>query len=205
MALPPRPKGKLGVDFAYKRDATGTIIGYQAPGGGGSVGGGGGKLSPLQQFASVISGFSKPGSLDKDTQKALAKLDVGSIGYKDLAKFGLDDNLSKPQFKEFKGLLKDAQDNKSVNKKETRQLAKFGQDTALDNSLADIRKDVDKLVPDGTDLLAPQRGMLAGLDMSIFARRAVDRAKGVRGAIGTSVRGDAGYGKSLARISLGAV
>jgi hypothetical protein len=140
----------------------------------------------------------------------LAKFDIGEIKYENLAKFGLDDNLTKEQFKEFKGLFKMAQSEgkgNKVSKKEIKDLASFGQKTALNNEVAKLEKGVDKLVPDGDELagLTPQRGNLANLNMSIFARAAVSRARGVRGAISTSARGDAGYGRSLARISLGAM
>ena len=70
--------------------------------------------------------------------------------------------------------------------------------------MTDLEKGVDKIVGDVKDT-APKRGDLANLDLSIFARRAVGRAQGVRAALGTTMRGDAGYGRSLARISLGAM
>jgi len=187
-----------------RRGPGGTIISISGQG----AGGGSGKNSPLKQFASVIQGFSDPKDVSKDAQKALAKLDVSGIKFKDLAKFGLDKSLTKDQFKEFKGLLKDAQATNGkvdkVSKKEIKDLAKFGQGAVVDAKLDDIQKDVDELVPKPSSETI-QRGSLARLDMSLFARRAVDRARGVRGAVSTSVRGDSGYGRSLARISLGAM
>jgi len=173
-----------------------------------NAGAGSGANSPLKQFKAVIQGFADPKDVSKDAQKALAKLDVSEIKYKDLAKFGLDKSLSKDQFREFKGLFKDAQKQNGkvdkVGKKEIKELAKFAQGAVVDAKLDDIQKDVDQLIPD-VPAETIQRGALAQLDMSLFARRSVDRARGVRGAVSTSVRGASGYGQSLARISLGAM
>ncbi len=171
--------------------------------------GGSGKNTPLKQFKAVIQGLSSPKDVSKETQKALAKLDVSGIKYKDLAKFGLDKSLSKGQFKEFKGLFKDAQkDNakvKKVGRKEIKELAKFAQGAVVDAKLENIQDKVDELVPDVPTAQDIQRGRLATLDMSIFARRAVNRATGIRGAVSTGLGGSNSYGKSLARISIGAM
>lgn len=188
-----------------RRNPDGTVRAIENSNGGG----GSNKNSPLKQFKAVVQGFSSPKDISVETQKALAKLDVSGIKYKDLAKFGLDKSLSKDQFKEFKGLFKDAQkDNASVKKigrKEIKELAKFAQGAVVDAKLDNLQTEVDQLIPDVPSQADLQRGRLASLDMSIFARRAVNRARGVRGAVSTGLGGASNYGASLARISLGAM
>jgi hypothetical protein len=183
----------------YRRDPQGNIIAVE------NIGSltGGGKNDPLRLLKSIIKGNAKAGILSKADQKALAKLDIGEIKYKDMARFGLDDSLTKEQFREFKGMFKDLAGDKRLGKKDVRSLAKFAVGTARDNEIDRIDRGIDRLVPDGDEIETPQRGNLANLNMSIFAQAAVRRARGIKAATATGPRGDARYGKSLARISLG--
>ena len=185
---------------------------------------GGDGLKPLQELAQIIQGLSPAKGLTKGEQQKLAKIDFSKEQFayseKALAKFGLDKSLTEEQYMDFQRQYGQFADSKGrLNRKEANKLKKFGLNTAANNTLAQIQKDVDKLVPTAgqpgapgikvptpvgdAGLVSPERGQLANLNMSIFARSAVKRARGVRGAISTTARGDSGYGASLARISIG--
>jgi len=171
----------------------------------------------LKAFASVIGGDKRAKSVSKGAQKALAKIDVEGIKYKDLAKFGLDDSFTQEQVWELRGMLGGAQSDgkgKKVGRREIKDLANFARRTSFNNQFGKLEDQVDRVVPDvggeetpvgDAGIKAPRRGALTNLDMSIFGRRAVNRARGARAAIGTSRTGDASFGASLARISLGAM
>lgn len=188
-----RRVGGPGPQFRYRRDAAGNIIAKEPIAG---AGGGGKASDPLKLLRQVLKGKVKPGDLSKLDQKGLAKLDLGN---QDLAKFGLS---TRDQLSEFKAMFADLSGDKRLNKGDLKDLATFTGKAVANNRIAKLEDSVAKVVP-GSDVRAEQRGRLAGLNLSIFARAAVGRARGVKAATATSPRGDANYGKSLARLSIG--
>lgn len=188
-----------GASVRYRRDANGNIISVEP------LSGGGGKGGPLATLGDVLAGNVKIGALDRKARNALADIKLGKLDFKkkDLAKLGLSKkDINAEDFATIKASLKDVFADDKVKKPELKGLKELVGKTVKDRELANLEDKATRDIP-ALDVQAAQRGLLATLDMSLFARRAVTRARGVQASIGTSVRGDAGYGRSLARVSLG--
>lgn len=189
-----------GATVRYRRDANGNIISTEP------IGAGAGKGGPLATLGDIIAGNVKIGALDKKGRNALADLKLGKFDFnkKDLAKLGLSKkDINAEDFATIKASLKGIFADDKVKKPELKGLKELVGKTVKDRELANLNDKATRDIPP-LDAQAAQRGLLATLDMSLFARRAVTNARGVKAAIGTSVRGDAGFGRSLARVSLGA-
>lgn len=190
-----------GPAVRYRRDPTGAITSIEALGAGA-----GGKGGPLATLGDIITGGMKIGALDRQARNDLANLKLSKFNYNkgDLAALGLTKkDINKADFKTIKASLKGIFADDKVKKPELKGLKDLVGKTVKDRELANLEDKATRDIPP-LDAQAAQRGLLASLDMSLFARRAVTNARGVRAAIGTSVQGDAGYGRSLARVSLGA-
>lgn len=168
-----------------------------------NVGGVAGKAGKLATLGAVISGDLKPGALTKQQRNKLGKINLDKLTYgkKDLAKLGLT---KKDITAEDFGLIKDqitgmVADGK-VKKPELKGLKEFVGDTVDARQVAILEE---KAALDTAAISAEQRGRIASLNMSIFARQAVTRARGVRAAIGTTTRGATGFGQNVARVTLG--
>lgn len=188
-----------GATVRYIRDANGNIIGTEP------IGGGKNDKGKLASLGDILSGDVGIDSLSKDARNSLADIKLGKFDYskKDLAKLGLTaKDLNATDFATIKASLKDIFADDKVKKLELKGLKALVGKTVNDRELATLEERATRDIPT-VDVQAEQRGRLASLDMSIFARAAVTRARGVRAAVGTSARGDAGYGRSLARVSLG--
>lgn len=188
-----------GAATRYRRDANGNIISVEP------LKGGAGKGGPLATLGDVIAGNVKVGDLDKKARNALADIKLGKLDFKkkDLAKLGLSKkDINAEDFASIKASLKGIFADDKVKKPELKGLKELVGKTVKDRELANLEDKATRDIPP-LDAQAAQRGLLATLDMSLFARRAVTNARGVRASIGTSVRGDAGYGRNLARVSLG--
>lgn len=180
-----------------RRNPDGTVRAIENKGG---VAGAKGKLATL---GAVITGDLKAGQLTKQQRNKLGKINLDKLTYgkKDLAKLGLT---KKDITEEDFGLIKDqitgmVADGK-VKKPELKGLKNFVGDTVDARQVSILEE---KAGLDTAAISAEQRGRIASLNMSIFARQAVTRARGVKAAIGTSVRGAAGFGQNVARVTLG--
>jgi hypothetical protein len=201
-----------------KNKASGRVI-TRAPGGaiisvkggGGNKGGAAAGLGKVATLGAVLTGDIKAGQLTKEQRNKLANINLDKLEYnkKDLKKLGLTmADITAEDFAAIKGEFGTAFADNKVKKPELKGLKQFVGDTVDNRALAVLGEESSLEALSGIDtaaIQAEQRGRIAQLNMSLFARQAVQRARGVRATIGTSMRGAGGFGRNLARINLGAL